>query len=264
MSRFETLKELVAGGGKLLVPFFTGCYPDGDTFVELLLAAQSAGADALEVGIPFSDPSADGPIIQAASQKTLEAGTTVDSIMACVKRARERGLALPLLYMTYYNPILHRGGEKFSREAIASGADGVLVVDLPPEEAEEFAPIARANGLDTIFLIAPTTPEERYPLVLSRCSGFLYVVSVTGVTGGKEAAVDTVGAMTGKLKDMTDLPVLAGFGVNNAASAKAISTAADGVIVGSAIMKLVGEAGPADAPAKVAAFIQGLRAALDG
>jgi tryptophan synthase alpha chain len=258
----ERLRAAKDAGKKILVPFFTGCYPDCGTFVELLLAAERAGADAVEAGIPFSDPSADGPVIQAASERALKAGATVDRLLAAVKTARDRGLTIPLLYMTYYNPVLHHGPEAFAQDARESGADGVLVVDLPAEEAGEFAPAARAAGLDTVFLVAPTTPAARVPLVLEGCGGFVYCVSVTGVTGQKKPAAETVAETVARIRPHTTLPVLVGFGVSDAASARALAAVSDGVIVGSALVKAI--EGKTGAAAAVAAegFLKELRAAL--
>jgi tryptophan synthase alpha chain len=258
------LTRLRDQGNKLLLPFFTGGYPNSETFVKLLLEAEQAGADAIEVGIPFSDPSADGPVIQATSMKALARGASVESIMADVKSAREAGLTVPLLYMTYYNPVLHKGAEAFSKAAADSGADGVLVVDLPPEEAAEFAPFAQEAGLDTIFLIAPTTPDERFPRVLTHCGGFLYCVSVTGVTGAKRPVVEEVAEVVARVRPLTQLPVIVGFGVTGPESAKAIAGVADGVIVGSAVMSAIGDKEGDAAVEAAGAFITGLRGALDG
>lgn len=264
MNRLEsTLRSARDAGRKLLVPFFTGAYPDRDTFVALLLEAQAAGADALEVGIPFSDPSADGPVIQRASECALAGGATVRSIFAAVAEARGRGLELPLLYMTYYNPILAFGGEVFAAAAIESGADGVLVVDLPAEESGEFAPAARAAGLDTVMLVAPTTPDSRIGPVLSGCSGFAYCVSVTGVTGEKQPVVEAVGELVARVRAVTDLPALVGFGVSGPEAARSIATVADGVIVGSALLSALGEQRGVSAVAAAGAFLRELRAALD-
>lgn len=264
MNRLEaSLRSARGAGRKLLVPFFTGAYPDRDTFVELLLAAQAAGADAVEVGLPFSDPSADGPVIQRASECALAGGATVRGIFAAVAEARGRGLTLPLLYMTYYNPILAFGGEAFAAAAVASGADGVLVVDLPAEESGEFLPLARAAGLDTVLLVAPTTPAPRIGPVLAGCSGFAYCVSVAGVTGEKKPVAELVGQLVARVRAVTDLPALVGFGVSGPEAARAIAAVADGVIVGSALLTAVGEKAGAEAVAAAGGFLRGLRAALD-
>ncbi|TAL15864.1 tryptophan synthase subunit alpha [bacterium] len=264
MSRLtESLLKAKEAGKKLLVPFFTGFYPDEETFIGLLKAAQRAGADAVEVGIPFSDPSADGPVIQRTSQLALQSGATLEGIFRAVKRARAEGLVIPLLYMTYYNPVHNMGSEKFSQSARESGADGVLVVDLPPEEAGEFAPAARSAGLDTVFLVAPTTPEKRLPLVLKEASGFVYCVSVAGVTGEKKPVTELVAEMVAKVRPLTNLPVLVGFGVSTPAGAKEIAKVSDGVIVGSALLEKLGDETGEKAVAKAENFLRELRAALD-
>ena len=264
MNRLEsTLRGARDVGRKLLVPFFTGNYPDRDTFVDLLLEAQAAGADAVEVGLPFSDPSADGPVIQHASECALAGGATVRGIFAAVAEARGRGLELPLLYMTYYNPILAFGGEAFAAAAVDSGADGVLVVDLPAEESGEFAPVARVAGLDTVFLVAPTTPGSRIGPVLAGCSGFAYCVSVAGVTGEKKPVVETVGALVSRVRAVTDLPALVGFGVSGPVAARSIAAVSDGVIVGSALLATLGDQNGAPAVSAAGVFLRELRAALD-
>ncbi len=216
----------------------------------------------MEVGIPFSDPSADGPVIQKASECALASGASVSSIFESVSSARDQGLTIPLLYMTYYNPILHRGGEKFAADAVASGADGVLVVDLPTEEADEFAPVAREAGLSTVFLVAPTTPDARLPLVIAQSSGFLYCVAVTGVTGEKQAAADMVGAMVKRIRPHTELPVLVGFGISGPGPAREIAAVSDGVIVGSALLETIGDKRGEEAVAAAGEFLRGLREAL--
>jgi len=265
VSRLETaLRAARDRGGKLLVPFFTGEYPDRETFRLLLLEAQAAGADALEIGVPFSDPSADGPVIQRASECALAGGATVRRLLEDLADARGRGLTLPVLFMTYYNPVLAFGPEAFARAASEAGADGVLVVDLPPEEAGEFAPAARAAGLDTVFLVAPTTPDARIPKVLAGCRGFVYCVSVTGVTGDKKPLAETVGGMVASVRRHTDLPALVGFGVSGPEAARALAAVSDGVIVGSALLRALGTASGEEAVRAAGAFLRGLRAALDG
>ncbi len=265
MSRLESeLRAARDRGRKLLVPFFTGEYPDRETFRSLLLEAQAAGADALEIGVPFSDPSADGPVIQRASACALAGGATVRRLLEDLAAARRRGLTLPVLFMTYYNPVLAFGAEAFAREAAEAGADGVLVVDLPPEEAAEFAPAARAAGLDTVFLVAPTTPEARLPTVLARCRGFVYCVSVTGVTGSKVPLAETVAGMVTRVRRHTDLPALAGFGVSGPQAARALAAVSDGVIVGSALLEALGGSSGSAAVGAAGGFLRVLRAALDG
>lgn len=265
MNRLEShLRDRRGAGRKLLLPFLTAGYPDRGTFVDLLLACQAAGADAVEVGIPFSDPSADGPVIQEASARVLAAGLRLDHVFEDVAAARSRGLTVPTLFMTYYNPVLARGPERFAREGRACGADGVLVVDLPWEESAEFLPLARREGLDTVLLVAPTTPEERVARIVGSASGFVYCVSVTGVTGQKRPVEEAVGELVERVRRHTDLPALVGFGVSDPASAAALAARSDGVIVGSALLReLEGRSGGSAVEA-AEGFLKGLRAALGG
>ncbi len=263
MNRLEkTLRDKKDAGSKILVPFLTGCYPDPETFSRLLLAMEDAGADAVEVGLPFSDPSADGPVLQAASMKALKAGATVRKIMKAVSEAREKGFGLPLVYMTYYNPVLAFGPSVFGSAAADSGADGLIVVDLPPEESDEFMPEARCAGLATIMLVAPTTPAARLPLILKNCGGFVYCVSVTGVTGVKKPAAATMAGMVDLLRPLTSLPVLAGFGIDGPEAAARMAESTDGVIVGSALTKAIGDLSGNDAAYAAGAFLKPLRRAL--
>lgn len=256
------LRATRAAGGKALVPFLTGGFPDGPTFERLLFAAEAAGADVVEVGIPFSDLAADGPVIQEASRLALAGGASVASLLARIAACRSRGLRVPLLLMTYYNPVLAFGPEAFCREAAAAGVDGLLVVDLPPEEAGELLVPAAAAGLETVFLVSPTTPERRLPVILEHCGGFVYCVSVTGVTGGTSADTERAGDVVARVRRHTDMPALVGFGVSGPESAAALSGLSDGVIVGSALLRAVGELRGESAAAAARDFLDGLRAVL--
>lgn len=258
----ETLKHAKDAGRKILVPFLTGFYPDRETFLELLFAMERGGADAVEVGLPFSDPSSDGPVIQASSAAALKGGATVARILEAVAEARGKGLRIPLLYMTYYNPVLAFGPKRFVEEAAKSGADGVLVVDLPPEECGELAPHAKEANLAMVMLMAPTTPASRLPLILKECGGFVYAVSVTGVTGVKKPVAEEVGELVAAARPYTALPILAGFGVSGPESAKALSKVSDGVIVGSALITAMGEKRGEEAVKAASAFIDELRNSL--
>ncbi len=263
MGRLEIeLKKKKDAGQKILVPFVTGMWPDADSFAAILHALQRGGADAIEVGIPFSDPAADGPVIQRSSQLALERGATLRGIFAAVKKAREEGLTVPLLYMTYFNPVFNLGAENFALEAARSGADGVLVVDLPPEEAGEFAPMVRKEGLDTVFLVAPTTPERRMRKVLAECGGFVYCVSVAGVTGEKKPVTELVSETVGKVRPITGLPVLVGFGVSTPEAASSIARISDGVIIGSALIDKIGDARGAEAARRAFEFVSSVKKAL--
>lgn len=259
----EALTTARDKGRKLLVPFFTGCFPDRETFIELLVAAQESGADALEVGIPFSDPSADGPVIQETSRLALMRGAKLSGILSAVSEARQRGLTIPLIYMTYFNPLLAFGLEKFAAAAADSGAQGVLIVDLPPEEYQEFAPHARSHNLATVLLVAPTTGIERLPQVLANCTGFVYCVSVTGVTGVKTPVREVVEQMVKDIRQMTRLPVLVGFGIGDPFAAADLARVSDGVIVGSALLKALGDKTGANAVKAAKRLLGELRAALN-
>jgi tryptophan synthase alpha chain len=264
MSRLETsLRAARDGRRKALVPFLTGSYPDGGTFVDLLLTAERAGADAVEVGIPFSDPSADGPVVQRSSTLALRGGATVGGILSAVTEARRSGLSIPLLFMTYYNPVLAFGGKEFAAAAGRAGADGVLVVDLPPEEAAEFAPCAREAGLATVFLVSPTTPVERIPRVLAEASGFVYCVSVTGVTGQKRPEPSLVSEVVGRVRACSDLPALVGFGVEDGRAARDVAALSDGVVIGSALLRAIGDLRGDGAVRAALGFLSEVRAALD-
>lgn len=201
-------------------------------------------------------------MIQRASERALGGGATVRGLLDAVAEARSRGLETPVLLMTYYNPVLAFGPERFASEASRAGADGVLVVDLPPEEADEFAPFARRAGLDTVFLVAPTTPEERIPRVVEGCRGFVYCVSVTGVTGEKHAPAGEVGTLVARVRPHTDLPALVGFGVSDPASARAVAAVSDGVIVGSALLRAIGSESGEAAVQAAGSFLRALRDAV--
>ncbi len=263
MSRLETaLQARLERGGKILVPFLTGGFPDMDTFRALLHTAGEAGADAVEVGIPFSDPVADGPVIQAASARALAGGATPDRLFDAVADARARGLEAPVVFMTYYNPVLAFGPGRFAEQAAAAGADGVIVVDLPPEEAGEFLPAAREAGLDTVFLVAPTTPEARVRRVVEVCRGFVYCVSVTGVTGQKRPVVETVRDLVERVRRHTRLPALVGFGVSDPASARRVAAVSDGVVVGSALIRVLEGRQGSSARDAALGFLRPMRKAL--
>lgn len=259
----KKFRAKIEAGGKILLPYLTGLYPDRETFVKLLFAVEKAGADGLEVGIPFSDPSADGPVLQEASARALKGGATVRGIMEAVAEAREKGFSLPLVYMTYFNPVLAFGPEAFAVAARESGADALITVDLPPEEAGELVPHARKAGLASVMLVAPTTGADRIPAILENASGFVYCVAVTGVTGVKKPTAATIAEIAGRLRPHTDLPVLAGFGINDAPSAAALAAHADGVIVGSALTTAIGNLSGDEAARAAIEFLSPLRAAID-
>ena len=248
-----------------LVPYLTAGYPDRATCARLLDAMARAGAVAIELGVPFSDPLADGPALQVASQAALDQGVTLDDVYALARGVRAAHPALPLVVMTYVNPILAPGVERFAHDARAAGIDGVIVVDLPPEERPGVWGALRAAGLDTIPLVAPTTAEARLPLVVGRASGFVYCLSRTGVTGDDRAFAAELDTLVARVRALTDLPVGIGFGVSDAARARFVAERADLVIVGAAIARRIEESRQRGADAVVAqvtAFTQELCGAV--
>src|SRR5215510_14232152 len=237
-TRIDTrFAELKAQGRAALVTFLTAGDPDGETSLALIKALPKAGADVIELGMPFTDPMADGPAIQASSQRALKAGQTMKKTLAMVRAFRKADDATPIVLMGYYNPIYVYGVERFLIEAKAAGVDGLIVVDLPPEEDEELCLPALKAGLNFIRLATPTTDDRRLPAVLANTSGFVYYVSITGITG--MAAPDTrrVVEAVKRIKRHTALPVAVGFGVKTADHARAIAAGADGVVVGSALVE---------------------------
>jgi tryptophan synthase alpha chain len=246
-----------------LVTFVTGGDPSPAATPAILDALVEGGADIIELGMPFTDPMADGPAIQRANLRSLGSGTTTRDLLDMARAFRERHPAVPLILMGYANPMLARGADWFAREAAAAGVDGVICVDVPPEEDDAIGPALRQAGLHLIRLATPTTDTARLPVVLDGASGFLYYVSVAGITGAQQAAQTSIEAAVARLRAGTDLPIAVGFGVRTPEQAAAIGCIADGVIVGSAIVDLVGEHG-ADAPASVRTFVSALAEALAG
>jgi tryptophan synthase alpha chain len=232
--RFAMLK---AQGRAALVTFLTAGDPDADTSLAILKGLPEAGADVIELGMPFTDPMADGPAIQASSQRALTTGQTLKKTLAMVRAFRESEDATPIILMGYYNPIYIYGVEKFLADAKAAGVDGLIVVDLPPEEDDELCLPALRAGLNFIRLATPTTDDKRLPAVLANTSGFVYYVSVTGITGMAAPDAGAVSAAIGRIKRHTKLPIAVGFGVRTAEQARAIAAAADGVVVGSALIE---------------------------
>lgn len=254
-----------AQGRAALVTFVTAGDPDLAISAEILAALPAAGADVIELGMPFTDPMADGPAIQRGNLRSLGAGTTLKAVLAMVKAFRAADNETPIVLMGYFNPILSFGPERFAVEAKAAGIDGCIVVDLPPEEAGELAPALAGHGLHLVRLATPTTDAKRLPAVLDGASGFLYYVAVAGVTGANSAAATDVAAAVARLKTATSLPVAVGFGVRTPDQAAAIASHADAVVVGSAIVDAIGAAAEAranDIPARVAAQVAALAQAV--
>lgn len=245
MTRIDAkFAELKAAGKKAFVSYVMAGDPDYDTALEVVKGLPGAGVDIIELGLPFTDPMADGPTIQLAGQRALDQGMTVESTLQMARDFRETDDTTPIVLMGYYNPIYSRGVDKFLADAKAAGIDGLIVVDLPPEEDDELCVPAQAAGLNFIRLATPTTDDKRLPKVLQNTSGFVYYVSITGITGAAEAQATNVGPEVARIKAATDLPVIVGFGINTPDKAEAIASVADGAVVGSAIVKMIGEDKP--------------------
>ena len=266
MSRIaERFASLRRANRTALVPYIVAGDPGKDASVPLMHALVAAGADALELGVPFSDPSADGPVIQAACERALAAGTTLRDVLQMVKSFRTRDTATPVILMGYLNPVEAMGAEEFARAAAEAGVDGVLTVDMPPEEAEPLAGLLRKRGMDPIFLLAPTTDAARIRRITETASGFVYYVSFKGVTGAARLDVHEVHTRLAAVRRETTLPVGVGFGVRDAATAAALANVADAVIVGSAVVSRMAEhrGDPARTAAVLSAFVAELRQAMD-
>ena len=248
-ARFAELKRQGRGG---LVTFTTAGDPDLETSYRILKGLPAAGADLIELGMPFSDPMADGPSIQLSGQRALKAGITVDATLGLVRRYRDEtgDDATPILLMGYYNLVYQRGPELFCKQAAAAGVDGLIIVDLPPEEADELKPYAQRCDIDTVLLTAPTTDAKRLPAILEYASGFLYYVSILGVTGTRSATDEHVRAAVKHLRAQTELPIAVGFGIRTPQQAATVSTIADAAVVGSAIVDKVREGLDANGKAK--------------
>ena len=245
MSRIQgCFDELRRQGRKALIPYIAAGDPDLPTTLALMHALVDCGADIIELGIPFSDPSADGPVIQRAVERALARGTSLRDVLALVADFRKENDSTPVVLMGYLNPIECLGYQAFADAAVQAGVDGVLTVDMPPEESHELKQVLDAAGLDSIFLVAPTTREERARNICRQSSGYVYYVSLKGVTGAANLDVDDVAEHLAKLRGYTDLPIGVGFGIKDAASAARIAGIADAVVVGSALVSRVAELKP--------------------
>lgn len=237
MTRIDAkFAELKAANKKAFVSYVMAGDPDFETSLEVVKGLPAAGVDIIELGLPFTDPMADGPTIQLAGQRALEGGMTLNKTLELARRFREGDDTTPIVLMGYYNPIYSRGVDRFLEDAKAAGIDGLIVVDLPPEEDSELCIPAQKAGLNFIRLATPTTDEKRLPRVLQNTSGFVYYVSINGITGSAEAEATNVGPEVTRIKNSTDLPVIVGFGINTPEKAENIASVADGAVVGSAIV----------------------------
>ncbi len=266
MSRIShCFENLAQHKQKALIPYITVGDPDGDTTLTLMHAMVKAGVNIIELGVPFSDPMADGPVIQQACERSLAAGMTLRGVLDIVSRFRQDDDVTPVVLMGYLNPVEAMGYSVFMKSAADAGVDGLLLVDLPPEEGRDVIKLAQASGLDMVFLIAPTTTEESMSLIADSATGYLYYVSLRGVTGWASLDVPDVARRLETIRKHTHLPIGVGFGIKDAASAAAVSAVADGVVVGSVLMKLIAEAGGETdkAVAGVSAMLQDMRSAMD-
>ncbi len=262
MTRIEkTFAELKKQKRVALMPYLPLGYPSPSVSRDLIRAVADAGADVLELGVPFSDPLADGPVIQHATQIALKNGMTLAKCLDMAQAARADGINIPLVLMGYYNPLFQFGVEKFARAAREAGVDGLIVPDLPPEESGVISAAFQANDLDLIFLAAPTSTTARLKLIGNATRGFVYLVSVTGVTGARDQMASDLGEFVARVRAVTTKPVCVGFGIANAETARSVSRVADGVIVGSALVARIGENGRAVDAAKE--FVEELRVGID-
>ncbi|MRD47755.1 tryptophan synthase subunit alpha [Caenimonas koreensis] len=268
MSRITTTFDaLKAAGRKALIPYVTAGFPFADITPDLMHGMVEAGADIIELGVPFSDPMADGPVIQKAGEKALALGIGMTQVLAMVTAFREKNTTTPVVLMGYANPVerydLKHGDDAFIRDCAAAGVDGVLIVDYPPEECEAFAAKLRSNGMDLIFLLAPTSTDERMALVARVASGYVYYVSLKGVTGAGHMDTGAVEQMLPRIRQHVKIPVGVGFGIRDAQTAQAIGKVADAVVIGTRIIQLLENKPHERVVATCAEFLRGIRLALD-
>jgi tryptophan synthase alpha chain len=268
MSRIEsTFSALKAQARKALIPYVTAGFPFADVTPELMHGMVAAGADVIELGVPFSDPMADGPVIQKAGEKALALGVGMRQVLEMVQQFRQRDDKTPVVLMGYANPVerydLAHGKDAFIRDAAAAGVDGVLVVDYPPEECEHFAAKLKTHGLDLIFLLAPTSTEHRMQEVARVASGYVYYVSLKGVTGAGHLDTGAVELMLPRIRRHVHIPVGVGFGIRDAATAQAVGKVADAVVIGTKIIQLIGEQPREKVVPAASEFLRGIRLALD-
>lgn len=258
----DVTDRLKRSGSKALVAFLTAGYPDEETFVELVRAADRSGCDVIEIGLPFSDPIADGPLIQESSKAALAGGMTVSRALELAS-GLSREIAAALVFMGYYNPILRMGPERFALAAVESGVTGVIVADVSFEESGAVRPFFEERGISYIDLIAPTSSDERIAAIVAQSSGFVYLVSVTGVTGAREPRAEDVDTFVARVRPRTHLPLYVGFGVSGPDKARETARTSDGVIIGSALIRLIqSSASSAEAVQKVEGFLRGVAEAI--
>jgi len=264
MSRIKaTFDALQASGRKALIPYVTSGDPFADATVDIMLAMAKAGADVIELGVPFSDPMADGPVIQKAGERALARGIGLPQVLDMVRGFRKQNDTTPVVLMGYANPVERYGVDRFVTDARTAGVDGVLVVDYPPEECESFAATLRSNGLDPIFLLAPTSTEVRMAQVGRIASGYVYYVSLKGVTGAGHLDTAAVAAMIPRIRKHVKLPVGVGFGIRDAKTAQAVAAVSDAVVIGTALVQLLETCARDNVAEAAGAFIRDIRAALD-
>ena len=264
MSRIQhTFERLAAEGRKALIPFITAGDPAPELTLPLMQALVAGGADIIELGVPFSDPMADGPTIQRASERAIAAGMSMRKVLDIVRSFRATGDETPVVLMGYANPIEAMGVDTFAAAAQAAGVDGVLVVDYPPEECVNFARAAKAADLDPIFLLAPTSTEQRFADVAAVGSGYIYYVSLKGVTGSASIDIDEVARRIPRIREAVGMPVGVGFGIRDAQSAQRVGAVADAVVIGSRIIEEIELSPRGEEAARVTAFMREIRAALD-
>jgi tryptophan synthase alpha chain len=258
MSRITTTwQQLRAQGRRGLVLYLTVGYPERESALQIVPQLVAAGADMIELGVPFSDPLAEGLTIQGAAQRALQNGVTLRYCLETVRTLRERGVQVPLLLMGYLNPLLRYGIERFCSDAAAAGVDGLILPDLPPEESGELDAACRANGLDLIMFVAPTSTEQRIAHVADHASGFIYCVALKGVTGARDQVSADLPALIERVRARTETPLAVGFGISRADQARQVAQIADGVIIGSKLIDIIGQGGD------VEAFVREMRAAID-
>ncbi len=256
----DTFEQLKSRGEKALITFITAGDPDIETTEKLVLEMEKRGADIIELGLPFSDPLADGPVIQQSSQRALERGMNTSLFLEMVSRLRQK-TQIPLVVLTYYNPVFSFGEERFVKEAARAGLDGIIIPDLPLEESRSLYQLAQTQGIDLIYLLTPTSTEERIRLTADRAGGFIYCVALTGVTGVRENLSQKAEDMVSRIRKITSLPLALGFGISTPEQAELAAAFCDGVIVGSGIVRMVEQMGenPEDLVKEVGAFVGSLK-----